>query len=985
MSSMKKNPFATIYCGYDHGKDLGSPYDILYGQFGNPIIGIEISNLALQYCADKDAYIRYHHVLTQLTQTIGEGRIIQKLDVFSKQQYHSDEKGNFLQRKYTEHFEGRRYTQLRTLLFLMEDPQHKIYKYSEAKVKGLREKVEKIFMLLEQFGCNPSWLTQKELDFLIDRIVPPMKISEHIQWDNLRAKDTHLESGKYFIKSISLLDPEKMEVKPEVGPYETMGGSGATADLTVDNLSFLNRIDGYETMIYNQVLFIPPQAALQRELDKKKRKLQGAQKSAPQNLKHAQEIDEVIMAMATDGQLIVNAHFSIIFSAKGQDNMEELSSTLINKLSIKGVTPSTSSYNQLELYRSTFPGNAVELKDYDCAQLTNQAALCFFFKERYPIDEKSSFYLRFTDRQGIPLKVDLSDLPMKQGRINNRNKFVLGPSGSGKSFLMNNIIEQYLNYNYDVVIIDTGDSYSGTNAYKNGRYIQYTEENPITMNPFNIRKEELNIEKMEFLVNLIYLIWQGADGSMTTAQKSILDKVLVSYYTQYYSKDEDELQKKQKEELLLYLEDFGIFEEDLREEIIKETDTPPNYYHILGLPVTATKGQINRRARKLLALNHPDAHLGEKKYDKEKFLLIAEARDTLMDDDERRNYDRMFLTITSDTNGFKEESNESFFRRTPRTGEEWAIAIRHKAIQKIKRIHEDLTVKELSFNSFYEYAIKFLPAYLRNDKRVISEQEFNLTTFNLVLADFYKGGRYEETLNRSADNSLFEEPFIVFEIDNVKDNPKLFPIVTLIIMDTFIQKMRLRKDRRKALIIEEAWKAIASKLMGGYILYLYKTVRKFWGEAIVVTQELDDIIGNAVVKNSIINNSDTFILLDQTKFKDNFDEIASLLSLNEVERNKIFTINNLDNKSHRSRFKEFYIKRGSTGEVYGNEVSTEQYLTYTTEKPEKVALGYYVDAMGSYDAAIQTFVKDLNQSFNGDLGTMVTDINRRKEPINIPA
>jgi hypothetical protein len=200
-------------------------------------------------------------------------------------------------------------------------------------------------------------------------------------------------------------------------------------------------------------------------------------------------------------------------------------------------------------------------------------------------------------------------------------------------------------------------------------------------------------------------------------------------------------------------------------------------------------------------------------------------------------------------------------------------------------------------------------------------------------------------------------------------------------MDTFIQKMRLRKDRRKALIIEEAWKAIASKLMGGYILYLYKTVRKFWGEAVVVTQELDDIIGNAVVKDSIINNSDTFILLDQTKFKDNFDRIAALLSLNKVEQNKIFTINNLNNKFGRSRFKEFYLKRGSKGEVYGNEVALEQYLTYTTEKPEKSAVEYYVEQYGNYDKALEIFVEQV-KSFGDDMGSMVSLVNLYQKPLD---
>ena len=319
--------------------------------------------------------------------------------------------------------------------------------------------------------------------------------------------------------------------------------------------------------------------------------------------------------------------------------------------------------------------------------------------------------------------------------------------------------------------------------------------------------------------------------------------------------------------------------------------------------------------------------------------------------------------------------------KRPEHFEGWNERFRKALIKRITEIEEKLGVSELSFNGFYEYCERFLPMYLNNKKHRITETEFNLRTFLFVLRDFYKGGRYGTTLNESADNTLFDESFIVFEIDNVKDNPKLFPIVTLIIMDTFIQKMRLRKDRRKALIIEEAWKAIASKLMGGYILYLYKTVRKFWGEAVVVTQELDDIIGNAVVKDSIINNSDTFILLDQTKFKDNFDKIASLLSLNKVEQNKIFTINNLNNKFGRSRFKEFYLKRGSKGEVYGNEVSLEQYLTYTTEKPEKSAVEYYVKAYGNYDDALVRMVDDL-KDFGDSLENMVSLVNLYQKPLD---
>ena len=194
-------------------------------------------------------------------------------------------------------------------------------------------------------------------------------------------------------------------------------------------------------------------------------------------------------------------------------------------------------------------------------------------------------------------------------------------------------------------------------------------------------------------------------------------------------------------------------------------------------------------------------------------------------------------------------------------------------------------------------------------------------------------------------------------------------------MDVFLQKMRHRKDRRKALIVEEAWKAIASPLMASYLLYLYKTVRKFWGEVIVVTQELGDILGNPIVKDSILANSDTICLLDQSKFRENYDAIAKLLSITETERRKIFTINQLENKDGRGRFKEVYIRRGTTGEVYGVEVSIFQYLCYTTEKPEKSAVETYVRAHGDYRNGLSAFVSDM-QASGLALGAFVARVNK---------
>ena len=976
MVKTKKQAFDIPFIGYDYGKDFGWDFDVLFGQYGNPIIGIRIKNIVEQYSADPDNYLNFHTVLNQVVSIIGEGRIVQKLDIFSKKRYNAESSNQFLQQKYSEHFDGRLFKTIETVILftdIVEDKlkkKNKHYQFSEKSYKELRDKCQKVLMLLKQSGCEPQFLFEKEFEYYISGVLS-MQFTKTPVFDNIKSTNEYLQIGNRFVKNISYVDVENIDLPSEIDPYSILGGNGAASETAVDNFTFINELEDYETIIYNQVITIPLQAQQQRELDKKKKKHEGAANNSPSNAIIAEEIQTLLHNIAIDGQLVVNAHFSLIFSTNTLEKMEGIQSMIENKLFTKGIIVSKNAYNQLELFRSAIPGNATELREYDLFMTTSEAALCFFFKESYPVNEESNFYLRFTDRQGVPLKVDPADLPMKTGRINNRNKFVLGPSGSGKSFLMNNIVEQYLTYNYDVVIVDTGDSYSGICKYKGGRYIQYTEEKPITMNPFLMDKKEFNIEKIEFLTNLIFLIWQGPDATMSSAQKSILDNVLMSYYHQYFNSGTRWYESKTSEELILYLNKYNIHEEDIISDFENQSNGQNNYYDILGIAFDAGSDEIKEAFRKLAIEYHPDKNMNNPNYDSEKFYKVYEAYETLNDEDKRKIYNETQLILI--------KSNEII--RQPKTAEEWNESFRKTIVKKIKELEEKLEAKELSFNGFYDYCDKFLPLYLNNKKHHITEKEFNLRTFLFVLKDFYKGGRYGTTLNESADNTLFDEPFIVFEIDNVKDNPKLFPIVTLIIMDTFIQKMRLRKDRRKALIIEEAWKAIASKLMGGYILYLYKTVRKFWGEAVVVTQELDDIIGNAVVKDSIINNSDTFILLDQTKFKDNFDKIASLLSLNKVEQNKIFTINNLNNKFGRSRFKEFYLKRGSKGEVYGNEVSLEQYLTYTTEKPEKSAVEYYVQQYGNYNEALQKIVSDL-KNFGDSLENLVSLVNLYQKPLD---
>lgn len=796
MASHQKNTFELPYAGIDQQNGLS----LLYGLRGDYSVIFQIHNPVLQYSADPDGYSNYQSLLLNLIKILGEGHILQKQDIFCRKRYERKPSTEFLQEKYHEHFEGREYTSIITYLVITRQvKRNAFYVFDQKALNEFKQSVLKANDLLNGAGLKAALLEEKEIQEYVKRLLG-MSFSENAATlDNVLSLDQELKMGGRTIRCISLIDTDLIDLPEQVATYTEKQEGQTKSSLPVDNFSFLHTVPGYDCMVFNQVLEVPQQRVALSKLELKRKRHAGV--PDPANLLCVEDIDHLLSDVARDNQLLVKAHFNMMVCADN-DRISRAANYIEAALFQQGIIPSRNAYNQMELFRSVLPGNAVELKKYDWFLTTSDAALCFFFKEALLNDDPSDFLVRFTDRQGVPVAIDLSDLPKRTGRINNSNRFCLGPSGSGKSYFINSLTEQYLLYNMDVVIVDTGHSYSGLCSYYKGKYITYTDQQPITMNPFQITGDEYNIEKKDFLVTLISLLWKGAEGSITAVERDVISNVIGAYFAAAF------------------------------------------------------------------------------------------------------------------------------------TG----------------------AIQQLNFNSFYEFALEKIPE-IKRDEHI----PFEVDEFRYVLKKFYKGGEFQSILNEAADNSLFTERFIVFEIDSIKENRILFPIVTLIIMDVFIQKMRHRSAYRKCLIVEEAWKAIASPLMAGYLLYLYKTVRKFWGEAIVVTQELGDILGNAVVKDSILSNSDTIMLLDQSRFKDNFGEIAKLLSLSETEQKKIFTINQLDNKEGRGKFKEVYIRRGTTGEVYGVEVSIFQYLTYTTEKPEKNAVEKYVALYGNYPAALTAFVDDLKQ------------------------
>ena len=801
--------------------------DIYFSVEDNDGIGVIYTKTG-EYSADTDRYYDFCHLFTAVAQTLGEGYAIHKQDVFSRRRFsQADAKDKeFLSRSYFSYFEGRPYTDTRTCLVItQESKKGKLFSFDMKKWKDFLVKIRKVKDQLRDGGLKVRFLTAEECDSYVDRYFALDFDSPVVTMNNFKVDDEGIGMGDRKCRVFSLVDVDCAGLPSLVRPFANVEVNNT--GMPLDLMSAIDSIPEAETVIYNQMIFIPNQKRELSSLEKKKNR--HASIPNPSNQIAVEDIKQVQETVAREGKQLVYTHFNLVVCCPRNADMQKPVNHLENMFGRMGIHISKRAYNQLELFVNSFPGNCYGMDpEYDRFLTLSDAATCLMYKEHVQRSEDTPLKIYYTDRKGMPVAIDITGKEGKVKMTDNSNFFCLGPSGSGKSFHMNSVVRQLHEQGTDVVMVDTGNSYEGLCEYLGGKYISYTEEKPITMNPFKITREEINIEKINFLKNLILQIWKGSEGVVTKTEDRLVGQTIEEYYRSYFT---------------------------------GKIDAP------------------------------------------------------------------------------------------------------------------------LSFNSFFDFAVVRIPEIIRENEL----KGIDTADLNYQLRDFYRGGSHETTLNENMDSTLFDETFIVFEIDAIKDDATLFPIVTLIIMDVFLQKMRLKKNR-KVLVIEEAWKAIATPLMAEYIKYLYKTARKFWASVGVVTQEIQDIIGSEIVKEAIINNSDVVMLLDQSKFRERFDNIKAILGLTDVDCRKIFTINRLDNKDGRSFFREVFIRRGSTSSVYGVEESHECYMTYTTERAEKDALKLYkAELECSHQEAIERYCRDWDNSGIGAPLEFARRVQKAGYVLNLPA
>mgnify|MGYP003159430990 FL=1 len=764
------------------------------------------------YTVTADEYEAMHSSWIKAVKVLPEHSVVCKQDWFVKETYRpktDDGEQSFLTRSYELHFNERPYLNHKCYLFLTKTTRERSRRKSD-------------FNTLCRGFLLPKEITNKDAAarFLeaVEQFERIMNDSGHIRLRRLETDEitgTKERPGlveKYFSLSLEdetavlqdiCLKPGRMRIGDKrlclhtLSDTEDLPGRLSTdmryermsTDRSDCRLSFAAPVGLLLSCnhIYSQYVFIDDAQEILQMMEKNSRNMLSLSKYSRSNAVNQEWTEMYLDEAHTKGVLPVRCHCNVIAWAEDAEEFRRIRNDTGSQLAMMECTPRYNTIDTPVIYWAGIPGNAGDFPSEESFYTFLEQAVCLFAGETNYRNSPSPFGIRLADRQnGIPVHVDISDLPMKKGIITNRNKFILGPSGSGKSFFTNHLVRQYYEQGAHILLVDTGNSYQGlcrmihdrTNG-KDGIYITYEEDNPISFNPFYTESGKFDVEKRDSINTLILTLW----------------------------KREDESPKRSEE--------------------------------------VALSGAVNAYIRKI---------------------------------SENRN------------------------------------------------IRPD-------FNGFYEFVAEDYRRMIEEKK--VREKDFDIDGFLNVLEPFYRGGDYDFLLNSDKELDLTGKRFIVFELDNISSNKVLLPVVTLIIMETFIAKMRRLKGIRKMILIEECWKALMSANMSEYIKYLFKTVRKYFGEAVVVTQEVDDIISSPIVKEAIINNSDCKILLDQRKYMNKFEHIQRLLGLTEKEKGQILSINQAN---HPGRFyREVWIGLGGTcSAVYATEVSEEEYFTFTTEESEKL-------------------------------------------------
>jgi conjugation system TraG family ATPase len=792
----------------------GVEHDTILSKMGDITVAFKVE-LPELFTMSNDDYEAFHHAWIKAIKVLPVNAVLYKQDWFTESTYRADfvnADSSFLTRSSERFFNERPYLDHACFIMLTKKPANR--KASSSMLSGLLKRTIVPEETLQPKSLHEFLSTVGQFEkILTDSGLISLKRLNNSSLTELIVKYLNLQTGENIVRDIEFKEAWKIGenycelfTMADAEFVPALCGSRInydkySTDKTKFSIGFASPVGQLLACnhLYSQYVFIEDVQKTIKKLESKRLRLQSLAAYSRENSIAKEATDNFLNEAIAEQRLPVKAHFNVLAWTDNKEEMKTVRNLCSSALTQMDATPKQETEGAAQIFWAGIPGNAADFPMNDTFDTFSPQACCFFNLETNYRTSSSPTGIRLGDRlTGRPVHVDISDEPVDKGICTNRNKFILGPSGSGKSFFTNHMVRSYYEQGTHIVLVDVGHSYKGLCDLVNGYYFTYSETSPIKFNPFYIGEEDnLDTEKKESIKTLLLALWK------------------------------------------------------------KDNET----------------------------------------YNRSEYVALSHALQLYFD---------------------KVKNAQNIFP---------------------------------CFDTFYEFLKQEFVSVLKGDN--VKEKDFDVTNFLYVLRPYYKGGEFDYLLNAKENLDLLQQRFIVFELDNIKDHPILFPVVTIIIMEVFISKMRKLKGRRKMILIEEAWKAIAREGMAEYIQYLFKTVRKYFGEAVVVTQEVEDIISSPVVKQAIINNSDCKILLDQSKYQNKFDQIQELLGLTDKEKALVLSINKANDPT--KKYKEVFISLGGiVSKVYRTEVSPEEYLAYTTEEKEKLKVQEAAVRLGSIEKAIRS-------------------------------
>lgn len=795
--------------------------------------------------------------------------VIHKQDVYRYDSYKPELTGAFLSDSYEKHFEGRKYLNGYSYMFLTFSTKSVLEGKSgtsaffrnisvpamprPAQIEenaAIASRFEAImdnnalikmvplttddFLRMDENGVDqgiiPDYMRLYNDTPILDYNMDPDK--DHYRYGDLIQKAWYIEDSDAMPESVSSVSYIN-NMSTASSKVFLSGGSAIGYQLRIPH-------------IVNRYCLTLPRKTVESELDNSHRFMTSFSLYSKPNAVNARELEGYLLDSATMNTTTMKC-FVDLLAWGTEEEIPKVRNKVLSAFSDLSVTVCEETQHCGVLHYAGIPGAAAELGWEKYMNSEQNAFLCHGLWDGYEIGMRNGVMKLNDRRRMVPIRFDIQSVARNLGYIGGMNAVIVGPTGSGKSFTTNKLLECYYGSNQHILVIDVGDSYETQcriiyeeSGGKDGIYNTYDPNHPFSFNPFKGRKHWNEFDEdgdrtnsgYDFIISLLQTMYLPKDG-WTKEASSVLDSLLAQF--------------------------FDYWDNGYPESLTKDLK----------------QAHINRMRERAVA-------------NAQKFNAANAAR------------------------GFK---------------------------NRLPDIFPDNRSEDPIFENFYQY-ITFVVLPLVIDGNCVigdtslKEKLFDVDAFHTAIEKYKLSGLYGFLLNAETEVDLFSSRLTVFEVDKIKDNKDLFPLWTLCIMHSFEDKMRTL-NCQKVMIIEEAWKAISIDTMANFIVWMWRTARKFRTSAVIVTQSVNDLMSSEIVKDAIIVNSDVKIFLDQSKKANDFVSSSKLMALSPKDVNLVLSINK-NRLPEYGKYKEVFIALGQTySNVYAVEVSLEERIAFETEKTTK--------------------------------------------------